>query len=923
VSVANGQIANEDTFNEAFVSRKEDSNTKGKIALENDDAGSGAYVANPQQAINETFDAVGMTGEGDATRNTYSSEQIIANGDDRKVAIGKLDAQVKTNLDDITTNTGNIATNTSNISTNTTNIGTNTSDISDINTSIGAANGIAPLDASAKVPTANLPDSVLGGLSYQGTWNANTNTPTLGNSGAGGSQGHYYVVSVAGTTSIDGISDWEIGDWVVHNGTVWEKVDNTDSVVSVNGQTGVVVLDKTDIGLSNVTDDAQLKRAAGDINTFTEKTTPVNDDIIIIEDSEDSNNKKKVKLANIGIGGGSGGVNFIENFDFENGTTGVSLFNDGVPWVDGTGGTNLVLTLDNTPAISGTGSLLIEDNTSGDPSGEGASIDFTTRGEVDHYGVMTVAFDYILTESIGDTVVTSLASGDIEIGIYDITNGAKIPLSTEILPLSGLTERFIATFQTTDSENYRLVFFFNTTDAELRLKIDNVEVGPRQENSSQVIQDLGSFTPVLNNFGTISSASGRAWRMGDKMVGQVEFTSGTTVGSLASMQVPFSQQLQSVLSGNTVGVGTYNLGLVNENNNGRMLANTNNSSSLIYFGESANHSAANRNPLNRALATDIAGNGLRLSISFEIPIAAWKDTQVVVDEYANRNIMATATLSSSYAGASSTNPIPFDTVTNDKVAMFESNGFRIKSSGQYMAVGQAVVSANSTGNPYVRIIVNGTAETQTYCNHLPSTTDSVIGVTTKILDLEAGDLVTLEFTGDAAYTIDAATGRTFFQLIKIKDARSMLAGEKVFMSARNNSGQAMDNNVIEQVGSYTINEDSHGALDASTGTYTVPVNGVYNIYAKMVSAGVTGWEIAESWQIFIYVNNSLISRALVGTFTDDGSTTSLQHSVPVEANAWPLIAGDTVDIRVFHNNDAATVALSTDIAQNYFSIEKV
>ena len=83
-------------------------------------------------------------------------------------------------------------------------------------------------------------------------------------------------------------------------------MDFSNAVTSVNGQAGVVVLDNSDIGLSNVTNDAQLKRAAGDINTFTEKVTPVETDIVIIEDSEDLFSKKKVLLSNM-LGGGSGG----------------------------------------------------------------------------------------------------------------------------------------------------------------------------------------------------------------------------------------------------------------------------------------------------------------------------------------------------------------------------------------------------------------------------------------------------------------------------------------------------------------------------------------------------------------------------------------------------------------------------------------
>jgi hypothetical protein len=70
-------------------------------------------------------------------------------------------------------------------------------------------------------------DIFLGGVVYQGTWNATTNSPALTSSV--GTQGYYYVVSVAGSTNLDGITDWEVGDWAIFNGTVWQKVDNTDA----------------------------------------------------------------------------------------------------------------------------------------------------------------------------------------------------------------------------------------------------------------------------------------------------------------------------------------------------------------------------------------------------------------------------------------------------------------------------------------------------------------------------------------------------------------------------------------------------------------------------------------------------------------------------------------------------------------------
>lgn len=110
----------------------------------------------------------------------------------------------------------------------------------------GSALGAATLDAGGTVPLSQIPASIQGGLNYQGTWNASTNTPTLASST--GTKGHYYAVSVAGSTSLNGITDWNIGDLAVYNGTSWEQIDNTDAVTSVNGFTGTVVLDAADVG---------------------------------------------------------------------------------------------------------------------------------------------------------------------------------------------------------------------------------------------------------------------------------------------------------------------------------------------------------------------------------------------------------------------------------------------------------------------------------------------------------------------------------------------------------------------------------------------------------------------------------------------------------------------------------------------------
>lgn len=115
----------------------------------------------------------------------------------------------------------------------------------------GAANGVATLDGTGKLSASQMPTYTVGGLAYQGVWDASVNSPIIPAASVA-NKGNYYKVSVNGATVVDTISDWKVGDWIVSNGTAWDKVDNTDSVSSVAGRTGAIVLPKSDVSLGNV-----------------------------------------------------------------------------------------------------------------------------------------------------------------------------------------------------------------------------------------------------------------------------------------------------------------------------------------------------------------------------------------------------------------------------------------------------------------------------------------------------------------------------------------------------------------------------------------------------------------------------------------------------------------------------------------------
>lgn len=155
----------------------------------------------------------------------------LFNGDAVKILKNKL--RFKDNTEITSTEAGHLAGVTSDIQTQL--------DAKIPNSEKGAVNGVATLDGGGKIPTAQLPNSV---MEFKGTFDPATATFT----DAGGNAGDVYLANAAGSYDAgSGSITYAIGDWAVHNGTVFEKSLNTNAVVSVAGKTGIVTLDTDDV----------------------------------------------------------------------------------------------------------------------------------------------------------------------------------------------------------------------------------------------------------------------------------------------------------------------------------------------------------------------------------------------------------------------------------------------------------------------------------------------------------------------------------------------------------------------------------------------------------------------------------------------------------------------------------------------------
>ena len=96
-----------------------------------------------------------------------------------------------------------------------------------------------------KIKLENLPDTVIGGLQYKGTFDPsnpdNNVTPEVGDYYIATADGNYDPAGGEHTPISAEITYYRVGDWAIYDGEAgWSKVDNTDAVRSVNGQIGDV-----------------------------------------------------------------------------------------------------------------------------------------------------------------------------------------------------------------------------------------------------------------------------------------------------------------------------------------------------------------------------------------------------------------------------------------------------------------------------------------------------------------------------------------------------------------------------------------------------------------------------------------------------------------------------------------------------------
>lgn len=424
----------------------------------------------------------------------------------------------------------------------------------------GVANGVATLDSNGLIPSGQLPPVAITDTFVVASQAAQTAlTAQVGDVAVRTDLNKSYILRLDPASTF---SNWQ------------ELLTPTDTVLSVNGQTGVVNLTKTDVGLANVdnTSDATKNAATA---TLTNKTI-----------SGASNTITNVSLTTGVTGtlpianGGTGQITATAAFGALSPLTtkgdilGFSTSNIRVP----IGADGFVLTADSAQAAglkwaaatAGSGSG--EKNYIGNPNNatnwtaSGAGITVTTESTVGnipdnstqttgikflrvsgadyaYYRFTLDSVDYNKKLKVVKDIKYAGTAGDYTVRVFSNTasnySGTSAELtvspSTSIPTGTGQVQMsFDSSGSTAPYLEVRIYGVAGTT----AIYMNNFLVGPGVLGQVPAVGPWQSYTPVFSNFGTVTLAYAKWRRVGESIEVEGKFTTGTNVASIGLIGLP-------------------------------------------------------------------------------------------------------------------------------------------------------------------------------------------------------------------------------------------------------------------------------------------------------------------------------------------------------------------------------------------------
>lgn len=604
-----------------------------------------------------------------------------------------------------------------------------------------------------------------------------------------------------------------------------------------------------------------------------------------------------MRLSNGTLINANGPKNYITNGTAFLDTSGWITFSGAAANIPGSAdsgtATGLTFSRSTSSPLSGVASFSMVQANSTSLQGKGASYAFDID-TCDQASVLAIQFNFnassTFVASNGTTAPnndglssTNAGNSDVEIFIYDRTNGALLPVSPAVITANGANNFvFKGTFQTApNSTAYRLIFYAATASANATgwtFKYDNVFVGPQFVSQGPVVTDWTTDrTFTWNGVGTITSSTIESRRIGDTLHARGSFLAGTVSGTTCSVTLPLPVN-SSKMSTNTGG-SFQGIIFGGDNTNRNVFGGNSVTDDILFYDGSATTtlfvaktSGVTPNQFDKAAGNTIFGTGQLISFEFSYPVAGWSSNTLVSNDAATRVVAMTAIRN----GGSFNNTVitGWTTVAQDTHGAFNASSgvYTCPVSGTFFITTTQGGSASGNnagirknGSP----VIFGGAGT---------------GSTTSILlPCIAGD--TLSVQTSTSTTLNSDNTSTIFSVSQVQGPANIAVTDSV--NARYYASATAISGSPATIVWTTRDFDSFNAM--SSGVYTCPVAGKYLVASQLTFTGT--FVLGNDADIYIQKNGTTIKQ---GTNRAMGSVAIVGCQATAILNC---LAGDTIRIQ--------------------------
>jgi hypothetical protein len=500
--------------------------------------------------------------------------------------------------------------------------------------------------------------------------------------------------------------------------------------------------------------------------------------------------------------------------------------------------------------------------------GQGICSGVMTIDREDRAKVLTGSFYYEVVSGSADFSGTSTQS--LEIWLYDVTNSAWVqPAGYRGMNQSSGQGRVSFTFQSaSNASQYRVAILLRQTDTTaVTVNFDDFSVGPQTAPIGAVITDWVAYTPTFTGFGTVSTQSCFFRRVGDSIEVRGTFTSGTSTATEARVSIPYTSA-SSIATLELAGKWDNNVSSATFFSSGTILCEP--SVGYITFG--AETSALNG--VTKQNANAFAASGNTFKFYFKLPISGFSSNVQVSNDTDTRVVALVVT--GSAATATGGNPIIFPTVTKDSHGNYNSSTGRytVPVSGFYQVSTGFRAASGSLSSLYCYIngAIAGTIG-------LKNSTDGG-GTGAGTFFCNSGDILDIR---PLTNSVSAMASDSNFSIFRLTGPSVIAATELVACAYGLTTSQAVALNAVLKLDTKIV--DTHSAYSTSTGLFTAPVSGTYEISGSFNMSATGGTYIKKNSTAVAYLGTasanvyasgsylvSLVAGDTVGLYTDSAST---------------------------------------------------